>query len=75
MQIDYEILSWHNAVKNSWLSGFKGNTINVFTLFNEFVFKGAYWRYSKFRKKDAIGRRVLRFSTYPFGRRVLRFSQ
>ncbi len=63
MQVDYEILGWHEQVKNHWLSGFFGNVINVTTLFWEFVFKGAYWRGSKFTKRDAIQKA---FSVYWF---------
>lgn len=54
MVVDYEILSWHDCVQNHWLSGLKGNAINVYALFLHFIFKGGYWRGSKVTIKDAI---------------------
>ncbi|WP_237262883.1 hypothetical protein [Thiomicrorhabdus immobilis] len=63
LSVDYEILSWHESVRNHWLSGFKGNLINVATLFTEFVFKGGYLRGSKVTLRDAIQKG---FSVYLF---------
>jgi len=64
LQVDYEILSWHEAVKAYWGSGAWVNIKNVFTLFNEYVFKGAYFRlYQQLSKRDAIQKA---FSVYFF---------
>ena len=61
--VDYEILSWHESVKKHWLSGLKGNVINVYALFLHFIFRGGYWRGSKVTRKDAIQKA---FSIYFF---------
>lgn len=63
LSVDYEVLSWHESVRNHWLTGFKGNLINVITLFTEFVFKGGYLRGSKVTLRDAIQKG---FSVYLF---------
>ena len=63
LNMDYEILSWHQCVKNHWLSGIKGNAINVYDLFLHFIFRGGYWRGSKVTMRDAIQKA---FSIYFF---------
>lgn len=53
LSVDYEILSWHENVSNHWLTGLRGNFINVKDLFLEFIFKGGYYRGSQVDFKKA----------------------
>ena len=64
IQVNYEILSWHDEVQSYWGKGYFVNFKNVFVLFKEYVFKGAYFRlYKTLSKRDAIQKA---FSVYFF---------
>lgn len=64
LDVDYEILSWHKEVQAYWGKGFLTNLKTTFTLFKEYVFKGAYFRlYKNLSKRDAIQKA---FSVYFF---------
>lgn len=52
LEVDYEILSWHKAVKAYWSSGFFGNLKNVKTIFSDYVFKGTWRRLFKLSPAD-----------------------
>ncbi|MBN2865031.1 MAG: hypothetical protein JXK16_03415 [Thiotrichales bacterium] len=61
--VDYEVLSWHQEVKAYWAGGLQGNVNNVFSIFKEFVFRGAWGRMRKLSKRDSIQKY---FSVYFF---------
>ncbi|MEA1990541.1 MAG: hypothetical protein U9N57_15215 [Pseudomonadota bacterium] len=64
LEVDYEILSWHKEVQAYWGKGVVTNLNNTYTLFKEYVFKGAYFRlYKNLSKKDAVQKA---FSVYFF---------
>lgn len=52
--IDYEILSWHSQVRQNWASSAFQNLENVYTIFKESLFKGAYFRLYEVSKKAAF---------------------
>jgi predicted alpha/beta hydrolase family esterase len=54
MQVDYEILSWHDSVRNYWSKGLRENACDVFNLFSEFVFKGTWKRLFRLSKRDGF---------------------
>jgi len=54
LEIDYEILSWHNQVKQNWAVGVFENLGNVYTIFKESLIKGAYYRLFHVCKKSAF---------------------
>lgn len=63
IQVDYEILSWHKAVRAHWAKGFWPNLRNVKTIFTEYVFKGTWGRLFKVSKRDGVQKA---FSVYFF---------
>lgn len=63
LEINYEILSWHKAVKAYWNSGFWGNLKNVKTIFRDYVFQGTWQRLFKLSRKDGLQKA---FSPYFF---------
>lgn len=64
LEVDYEILSWHKEVQAYWGKGALTNLKTTYTLFKEYVFKGAYFRlYKNLSKRDAIQKA---FSVYFF---------
>lgn len=54
LQVEYEILSWHDSVRNYWSKGLKENARDVYHLFSEFVFKGTWKRLFSLSKRDGI---------------------
>jgi predicted alpha/beta hydrolase family esterase len=63
LEVDYEILSWHKAIRSYWESGFLGNLKNVKTTFSDYVFKGTWGRLFKLSQSDGLQKA---FSPYFF---------
>jgi hypothetical protein len=63
LDVNYEILSWHKAVKAYWSSGFWGNLKNIKTIFSDYVFQGTWKRLFKLSRRDGLQKA---FSPYFF---------